>query len=64
MVLERLAELRWLWLNDNDVVDPLPVLRMAWLIELNLAGNPLLQCPTTQEIPHQLILTLPDHCEK
>lgn len=62
LVLERLTALRQLWLDDNDVVDPIPVLRMTNLEELYLAGNPRLQCPDPEDVPHHLSLNLPDHC--
>ena len=62
LVLERLTELDQLWLDSNDVVDPIPVLRMTNLKELNLADNPRLQCPTREESPPYLAITLPDHC--
>lgn len=61
--LERLPQLEQLLLDQNDVVDPIPVLRMAGLRKLNLAGNSRLQCPTADDIPRTLILTLPDHCD-
>ena len=44
--------------------DPIPVLRMTGLRELNLAGNLRLQCPGPSDVPSQLSLNLPDHCKK
>ena len=64
LVLERLTALNQLWLDDNDVVDPIPVLRMTNLKQLNLADNPRLQCPTREELPRYLSVTLPDHCSQ
>ena len=60
--LARLEDLEQLWLDDNDIVDPVPVLRMTSLRALDLAGNPQLQCPSSDKVPLNLQLTLPDHC--
>ena len=60
--LARLEDLEQLWLDDNDIVDPVPVLRMTSLRSLDLYGNPQLQCPSSDNIPLNLQLTLPDHC--
>ena len=62
VVLERLGGLQQLWLDDNDIVDPIPVLRMKTLRILNLKGNPALQCPKATDIPSGLQLSLPSHC--
>ena len=64
MVLERLTALNQLWLDNNDIVDPIPVLRMSHLEELNLAGNVRLQCPDPEDVPRDLSLNLPDHCTR
>ena len=60
--LARLEDLEQLWLDDNDIVDPVPVLRMTSLRALDLDGNPRLQCPSSDKVPLNLQLTLPDHC--
>ena len=60
--LERLEALEQLWLDNNDVVDTIPVLGMSGLRTLNLQGNPRLQCPSSDKIPSTLQLTLPEHC--
>jgi len=64
LIIERLTALRQLWLDDNDVVDPIPVLRMTALKELHLAGNLRLQCPDPSDVPRHLSLNLPDHCTR
>ncbi|MDG2460805.1 MAG: leucine-rich repeat domain-containing protein [Luminiphilus sp.] len=63
VVLERLERLEQLWLDANDIIDPIPVLRMTAIRQLDLADNPQLQCPEGADIPPELKLTLPDHCE-
>ena len=60
--LARLEDLEQLWLDDNDIIDPVPVLRMTSLRALDLDGNPQLQCPSSDKIPLNLQLNLPDHC--
>ena len=60
--LERLEVLEQLWLDNNDIVDAIPVLGMSGLRTLNLQGNPRLQCPPSDKIPPTLQLTLPEHC--
>ena len=62
-MLERLEQLEQLWLDRNDVVDPIPMLRLTSRRELDLRNNPLLQCPEADEIPLTLQLSLPEHCE-
>ncbi len=62
LVLERLVELEALWLDDNTVIDPIPVLRIDKLRQLNLSGNPSLQCPDRAEMRPHLAITLPEHC--
>ena len=64
LVLARLTALNQLWLDNNDIVDPIPVLRMSLLKELNLAGNARLQCPDPKDVPRHLSLNLPDHCTR
>ena len=63
LVLERLTDLQQLWLDSNDIVDPIPVLRIRSLRQLDLADNPGLQCPSSDQIPASMHLTLPDHCK-
>ena len=60
--LARLEDLKQLWLDDNDIIDPVPVLKMPSLHTLDLDGNPQLQCPSSDKIPLNLQLNLPDHC--
>ena len=60
--LSRLEDLKQLWLDDNDIIDPVPVLKMPSLHTLDLDGNPQLQCPSSDKIPLNLQLNLPDHC--
>jgi Leucine-rich repeat (LRR) protein len=63
LVLERLTELEQLWLDNNNIVDPIPVLRIPSLRRLDLADNPKLQCPALAQIPLNMQVTLPDHCD-
>jgi Leucine-rich repeat (LRR) protein len=63
LVLERLTELEQLWLDNNNIVDPIPVLRMPSLRRLDLADNPRLQCPALAQIPLNMQVTLPVHCD-
>ena len=60
--LERLEALEQLWLDNNDIIDAIPVLGMSGLRTLNLQGNPRLQCPPSGKIPPTSQLTLPEHC--
>ncbi len=60
--LERLEVLEQLWLDNNDIIDAIPVLGISGLRTLNLQGNPRLQCPLSDKIPPTLQLTLPEHC--
>ena len=57
--LGRLEALEQLWLDNNDIIDAIPVLVEQRLCALNLQGNPRLQCPPSGTISPTLQLTPP-----
>jgi hypothetical protein len=57
-----LIHLQELYLDDNVVVDPVPLYPLYTMRTLDLAGNAVLQCPQAAEFSHLRSLTLPDHC--
>ena len=62
MALTKLSGLHALWLDDNVVIDPVPLNALSDLTTLNLADNDSLQCPKTGLLDHVETLTLPTHC--
>ncbi|MAT93837.1 MAG: hypothetical protein CME59_14695 [Halioglobus sp.] len=60
--LNRLDELRELYLDDNRIVDPVPLYGLSALDHLDLSGNPDLQCPRDAALAGVKTLQLPNHC--
>jgi hypothetical protein len=57
-----LIHLQELYLDDNIVVDPVPLYPLFAMRTLDLGGNAALQCPRAAAFAHLRSLTLPDHC--
>lgn len=51
-----------LYLDDNAIIDPVPLYRLRALRELELSGNAALQCPKPGSLGQVAIITLPTHC--
>ena len=51
-----------LYLDDNEIIDPVPLYRLRALRELELSGNAALQCPKPGSLEQVAIITLPTHC--
>lgn len=51
-----------LYLDDNVVVDPVPLYQLRTLRLLDLSDNPRLQCPGSSTFPLVESLKLPSHC--
>jgi len=60
--LEKLIALRELHLDDNAVVDPVPLSLLPNLDILDLSGNPALQCPGSGMFEQSEKVVLPHHC--
>ncbi len=60
--LSRLSLLQVLLLDDNAVIDPVPLFDLPALQELDLSGNAELQCPASSALLKVEQLTLPRHC--
>ncbi|MEJ2520273.1 MAG: hypothetical protein P8Y91_08020 [Desulfuromonadales bacterium] len=60
--LARLTVLEELFLDDNQVVDPVPLYELPALYRLDLSGNPGLQCPASGALLRVENLKLPAHC--
>ena len=61
--LVRLIHLQELYLDDNVVVDPVPLYPLSAMRILDLGSNALLQCPQASAFGHLESLTLPGHCD-
>jgi hypothetical protein len=62
--LEALSLLQALYLDDNIVVDPVPLYDLPSLQALDLAGNADLQCPAASALLQVEELKLPQHCDR
>ena len=62
MELGSLTSLLDLYLDDNDVVDPVPLYQLPALQVLDLSGNPQLQCPGGAAFLRLESVSLPQHC--
>ena len=63
MALSKLTGLQELWLDDNVIIDPVPLGSLVHLRALNLAKNGSLQCPKNGLLEYVGTLTLPAHCK-
>lgn len=57
-----IATLEELYLDNNQIVDPVPLYQLPVLRLVDLAGNPGLQCPKPGRFARVANVTLPDHC--
>lgn len=60
--LQKLVSLRELYLDDNVVVDPVPLYSLRALETLDLTANATLQCPRNDELRKVASVALPQHC--
>ncbi len=60
--ISALPVLRELYLDNNVVIDPIPLQQILSLRLLDLRRNATLQCPSSQGFPLVDALTLPKHC--
>jgi len=60
--LNRIGTLEILHLDQNRIVDPVPLYQLPALRELDLSGNPALQCPRPGSLDHVAAVILPEHC--
>lgn len=63
MALSKVTGLQELWLDDNVIIDPVPLGSLVHLRALNLANNGSLQCPKNGLLDYVGTLTLPEHCK-
>jgi Leucine-rich repeat (LRR) protein len=62
--LSRLSLIQVLYLDDNAIVDPVPLFDLPALQELDLSGNADLQCPASSALLTVKQLALPGHCPR
>jgi Leucine-rich repeat (LRR) protein len=60
--LSKIATLEALYLDDNQIIDPVPLYGLTGLRELDLSGNPNLQCPKPGNLTQVTSMILPQHC--
>lgn len=57
-----MASLEELYLDTNQIIDPVPLYQLPGLHSVDLSGNPNLQCPKTGSFARVASVILPDHC--
>lgn len=62
MEIGRISTLEVLHLDQNKIIDPVPLYQLPALRHLDLSGNPALQCPRPGKLDHVATVTLPKHC--
>lgn len=62
--LRALTALQELYLDDNEIVDPVPLYDLPGLRLLDLTGNGALQCPAQGALVTVESLALPEHCRQ
>jgi len=62
MELQKMDQLQELYLDNNRIIDPVPLYGLSGLHFLDLSGNPNLQCPKAAGFSWTEELVLPKHC--
>ena len=60
--IEALTVLQFLYLDNNKVVDPVPLYELPALSLVDLSANPELRCPGSASLLRVATVTLPRHC--
>ncbi|MEZ5571924.1 MAG: hypothetical protein R3E64_07845 [Halioglobus sp.] len=60
--LGNLRALEAAYLDDNQIIDPVPLYHLPLLRHVDLSGNPALQCPGPGSLAQVTTLILPEHC--
>ncbi len=58
----KIMTLQELFLDDNQIVDPVPLYHLPALRHVDLSGNAALQCPKPGSFAHVATVLLPPHC--
>jgi hypothetical protein len=61
--LTTITRLEAVYLDDNQVIDPVPLGQLPSLRDLDLSGNPKLQCPRPGTLAQVTAIILPEHCQ-
>jgi Leucine-rich repeat (LRR) protein len=60
----KLVTLEELYLDDNQIVDPVPLYQLPVLRHVDLSGNATLQCPGAGSFLRVATVLLPSQCQK
>lgn len=60
--ISTITTLEELYLDDNRIIDPVPLYQLEHLNTIDLSANPGLQCPDKGGFARVKNVTLPDHC--
>jgi len=60
--LNKIVTLQELYLDDNQIIDPVPLYQLPALRKMDLSGNPGLQCPKPGSFAQVATVILPQHC--
>lgn len=58
----KIVALEEVYLDDNQIVDPVPLYQLPVLRRVDLSGNPSLKCPQPSSFTKATVL-LPSHCQ-
>jgi Leucine-rich repeat (LRR) protein len=61
--ISKIVTLEELYLDDNQIVDPVPLYQLPALRRVDLSGNPNLKCPEPGSFSHVEKVHLPSHCQ-
>jgi Leucine-rich repeat (LRR) protein len=60
--LSKITTLEAVYLDDNKIIDPVPLYGLVGLRDLDLSGNSNLQCPKPGSLTQVASTILPQHC--
>ena len=61
--INKIVTLEEVFLDDNQIVDPVPLYQLPALRRIDLSGNPTLQCPQPGSFSKAATVLLPSHCQ-
>jgi len=62
MEISKIATLEELYLDENQIIDPVPLYQLRSLRHVDLSGNPAMQCPRPGSFAQVATVILPQHC--
>lgn len=60
--LNKIITLETVYLDNNQIIDPVPLYQLPALRYLDLSGNTAMQCPKPGSLTQVTTLIMPEHC--